>query len=277
MYYVEVGEIWAYREEQGGTLCRVEIVRMNHPRRPGIHVRFLDGEDAGIQEWAGRSQLPALWEEAEKVVRDDANLAAAIEESRHVHGSPEWEAAKLVFLTIRPKGRIRMLHTKVDAGVVQIDDLGKVAKWLGLDEADLLAADGAFRDRYGTYVAPWPVTLRIARRAAERQSEAVLGEVLRRLESERTYLEHQQPWNRGRREKKVARLETVARLLHEWCGEETLERYDELEALRAEVERLGRVVEKAITALRQNGHRTIAATIERDLGVRTTAPRDRRH
>ncbi|MCP2342997.1 hypothetical protein [Actinomadura rupiterrae] len=226
-------------------------------------------------EWAGPGQLPAPWDEARKVVRDDAALAAAIEESRHVHGGPEWEAAKLVFLVIRPKGRIRMLHTKVDAGVVRIDDLGKAAAWLGLDEQELLESEGAFVDRHGTFVGPWPVTLRLARRAAELQADTVLGEILRRLDSERAYLDQQRPWQRERSEKKVARLEAVARLLHEWCGEETLERYDELEALRAEVRRLGLVVEKAIAALRQNGHRTIAATIERDLGVRTTTAHER--
>ncbi|MFG1997598.1 hypothetical protein ACGFNU_00440 [Spirillospora sp. NPDC048911] len=272
---MEVGEIWAYREDRDSPLCRVEVVRMNHPRRRGVHVRFLDGEDAGIQEWAGGEQLPALWGEAQKVVQDDAHLAAAVEESKHVHGSPEWEAAKLVFLMIRPKGRIYMLHTKVDAGVVQIKDLCKVALWLRLDEHELLEAEGAFVDRYGTYMAPWPVTLRIARRAAELQADVVLEEILRRLDSERKYLDQRYSWERGRGEKKVARLEAVARLLHEWCGEESLERYDELEALRAEVQRLGLVAEKAIAALRQNGHRAIAAAIERDLGVRTTTSHGR--
>ncbi|MCP2342990.1 hypothetical protein [Actinomadura rupiterrae] len=238
-------------------------------------MRFLDGEDAGIQEWAGGEQLPARWDDAQKVIQDDVNLATAIEESKHLHGSPEWEAAKLVFLMIRPKGRIHMLHTKVDAGVVRIKDLGKVAPWLRMDEHELLEAEGAFVDRYGTYIAPWPVTLRIARRAAELQADTVLEEILRRLDSEREYLDQRRSWERGRGEKKVARLEAVARLLHTWCGEETLERYDELEALRAEVRRLGLVVEKAIAALRQNGHRAIAATIERDLGVRTTTSRDR--
>lgn len=38
-------------------------------------------------------------------------------------------------------------------------------------------------------------------------------------------------------------------------------------ALRAEVERLGRLIEKAVAALRDKGHTVIASTIERDLGV----------
>jgi hypothetical protein len=45
------------------------------------------------------------------------------------------------------------------------------------------------------------------------------------------------------------------------------DRYDELVALRAEVFRLGELVEKAFKALRDRGHGVIVSTIERDLGV----------
>jgi hypothetical protein len=50
-----------------------------------------------------------------------------------------------------------------------------------------------------------------------------------------------------------------------WEG--TVERFDELLALRAEVARLGKLIERAIDALRKRGASATAATIERDLGV----------
>lgn len=54
----------------------------------------------------------------------------------------------------------------------------------------------------------------------------------------------------------------------EWCGEERADHYDELVARRAEVLRLGELVERAVRPLRDRGHGVMASTIERDLGVR---------
>jgi hypothetical protein len=60
-------------------------------------------------------------------------------------------------------------------------------------------------------------------------------------------------------------------MVREWCGEERADRYDELVALRAEVIRLGGLVERAVQALRDRGHGVIASTIARDLGVRISS------
>jgi hypothetical protein len=207
----------------------------------------------------------------DRAARDDIHLAAVFEESRHVHGTKELELAKLVFACVRPKSRFRFRHTKADAGVLEINDLPNVAKWLGLDEAELWEAPDAFVDRFGTYVAAWPVTLRIAQRVAEHQADDVLAEVVRRRDDAKDDRSQQAPWERDRGQKKVDRWEVLARLLHEWCGEEVIERYDELEALRAEVVRLGDIAEKAVAALRQQGRHATAATIERDLGVRSSS------
>jgi hypothetical protein len=56
-------------------------------------------------------------------------------------------------------------------------------------------------------------------------------------------------------------------LLRQWCGAEANARFDELQALRTEVRRLGTLVESAISVLREAGQGTIAEALERDLGV----------
>jgi hypothetical protein len=56
-------------------------------------------------------------------------------------------------------------------------------------------------------------------------------------------------------------------IVREWCGPTAVERRDELQALRAEVRRLGALVERAVTALRAAGETTTASQIERDVGI----------
>lgn len=272
---MEIGEIWAYRDgtdTRGGTLVRVEIVYLDHPRRPGcVHVRLLDGEDAGVQEWASRDQLPVTWAEVERVRRDDELLKAAIKNSEHAHGTVAIEAAKHVFNAVKATGLFRFRATKPGTGVLEVADPVKAAEWLGWDEAELGDGADGFRDRHGTYIAAWPMTMRIAARIAVRRPDDVLGTVLHRVAEVRD--EHENAtYGRHRTSRKLERWEAVARVLHEWCGKDATDRYDELEALRAEVERLGSVVESAIAALRRKGHHAIAATIARDLGVRVSSP-----
>lgn len=173
---------------------------------------------------------------------------------------------------------MRYIHGRNVLQVVIIcDDLPKVAIWLGLDQAELREAPGAFVNRFGTYVAAWPLTLRIAQRVAEHQADDVLAEVVRRRDDAKDNHSRQSPWERDRGQKKGDRWEALARLLHEWCGEEVAERYDELEALRAEVVRLGDIAEKAAPALRQQGRHATASTIERELGIRSSSPPGERH
>lgn len=275
MGLMEIGEIWAYRDgidAHGEKLVRVEIVYMDHPRRPGCaHVRLLDGEDAGLQEWASPDRLPVSWAEVEKVRRDDALLEATIKNSEHAHGTVAIEAAKHVFSAVKATGLFRFRATKPEAGVLEIAEPAKASEWLGWDEAELGDSTDGFRDRHGTYIAAWSMTMRIASRIALRRPDDVLPPVLHRLAEVRE--EHESAsYGRHRTSRKLERCEAVARLLHEWCGNGAIDRYDEVEALRAEVERLGTVMEAAVAALRRNGHHAIAATIARDLGVRISTP-----
>jgi hypothetical protein len=56
-------------------------------------------------------------------------------------------------------------------------------------------------------------------------------------------------------------------LVRQWCGQDAKERYDELVALRAEVVRLGKLAERAISAVRAAGDDRQAEELERELGI----------
>jgi hypothetical protein len=55
--------------------------------------------------------------------------------------------------------------------------------------------------------------------------------------------------------------------VREWCTGQAVERFDELRALRAEVQRLGELLTRAVAELRRRNSHAIAATIEHDLGI----------
>src|SRR5882757_9695793 len=165
---MEIGEIWAFRDHPkavGTPISRVEIIRMDGPRKQGdLHVRFHDGPETGMQEWVSRAQLVVSWSHMEEFLVEDRRWAAIMNESQDVRGSREFEAVKLVFEHVQPKNRLRIRHTKADAGVLEVADLDDLAQWLKLDAHDLRNEPLAFVDRSGTYVAPWSTTCLIARR-----------------------------------------------------------------------------------------------------------------
>src|SRR5689334_19271044 len=107
---MEIGEHWAYRErpkELGGAVRQVEIVRVGGPGRSGwVHVRFLEGDATGLQEWVSSGSLVAPWADVDTFRRDDAAELALVEASRHVRGSTEFEAARMILGFVRLKNRL---------------------------------------------------------------------------------------------------------------------------------------------------------------------------
>lgn len=269
---MEIGEHWAYRarsKDLGSEVLHVEVVRAGGPGKSGwVHVRFLEGDAAGLQEWVSSGSLVAPWAEAETFCADDAAELALAESSRHVRGGTDFEAARMILGFVRPKNRLRLRRTVADAGVLELSRLDETAPLIGLDAAELRGDAMVYENRHGLCLAGWPVTERVARRVASRLADEILPEVDRKqqgIEQERA----QSSWySYSRRDdRKLDAESAVLRTVRAWCGEDKADRYDELVALRAEVIRLGELVEKAAKALRDRGHGVIASTIERDLGV----------
>jgi hypothetical protein len=266
---MEIGEVWAFRDQPkawGDPVHRVEVVRLTGPRRQGdAHIRFLDSDEAGLQEWVSLRQLIVPWAQVESLRDDEQRWIAVVEQSRQVRGSIEFDAARLVFDFVRPKNLIRLRHVKADAGVVEVTDLDTVASLVGISTDELCAEPSAFQDRAGTYVAPWPTTLRLARGAAQALGAQILDTLLQRERQLRHRYEQALSWRRDDTE--LERFESVALQVREWCTGQAVERFDEIRALRAEVERLGELVTRAVDELRRRKCHAIAATIEHDLGV----------
>ncbi|MER6447259.1 PE-PGRS family protein [Streptomyces venezuelae] len=273
---MEIGEHWAYRarpKDLCGALRRVEIVRVVGADRSGsVHVRFLEGDAAGLQEWVSPSCLRVLWADVDSFRADDAAELALAEVSRAVRGSAEFEAARMILGFVRPKSRLRLRKAVADAGVLELGHLDETAPLVGMDAAQLRNDPMLHEDRNGCSLAGWPITERIARQVALRLADEILPEVDQRQRAMEEERDRSSWYGYQRRdERKLDAEKEALRTVREWCGQEKAERHDELVALRSEVLRLGELVERAVKALRDRGHGVIASTIERDLGVHVSS------
>ncbi|WP_326807176.1 PE-PGRS family protein [Streptomyces sp. NBC_01775] len=255
---MNVEESWAYRaapKDLGAEVRRVEIVRVSGSGRSDrVHIRFVDGDEAGLQEWVAMGCLLAPWEDVEAFRADDQAELALADVSREVRGSVEFEAARMVLGFVRPKSRLRLRRTVADAGVLDLGPVKDAARIVGMEPDEFREDPMLHQDRDGRCLAGWPLTERIARNVAKHRADEILPEVDRKQQSideERT----QPVWGSWRRDdRKLDADAAVLRTVREWCGEEKAERYDELVALREEVTRLGKVVERALEELRRRGH-----------------------
>lgn len=130
----------------------------------------------------------------------------------------------------------------------------------------------SFVDGTGELLVPWRVTRSIVKRLVEKNADLIIEEV----EADEQKARQHNRWgytSHGRYIDadicaEVDKDYAPARaLIRQWCGTEARERHDELAALRVEVVRLGKLVERAVTAVRDAGNAREADTLERELGI----------
>jgi len=278
-----VGETWAYREPGKGaaSLIPAEVLQIGPAKSKKVRIRFLGGEYPGLDAWVPYQRLVALWEDAEAFLADERRYAAVREASMSGWGTVEHRAAyRAIHAYPRPDGlMIGYPHPEYgEPPMVTAPNLAEVAEDLGIGEADLCSEPLAYLDRFGTYTAPWGVAERLAKRIAEVYPEHVLAHVEqeeRELREGALYGEHREDGRGERRrcwyvapERFVERLreeQPAFNLVRAWCGQ-AAERYDEVAALRAEVERLRGLVHEAANWLQNSRHPRVARRL-RDAAV----------
>ncbi|NGY60371.1 hypothetical protein G7043_15685 [Lentzea sp. NEAU-D13] len=162
-----------------------------------------------------------------------------------------------------------------DNGILFINDVAELSRVLGLDPTELTSDPTAFENDDGTWVVPFATTLVVAQRAASVFADEVLTEVEEAETKARQEAIHGS-YHRSSRDDgyiepeiciEVDKMYAPARqLVRDWCGHEAAERLTELVALRAEVFRLGKLVERAVTELGK-WDRTTADGLEKELGI----------
>lgn len=264
-----VGQRWVYRKGARDQATCVEVRRLGASRPPRVRVRFLDDSDEGREEWVPPGRLKTAWEHVDEWQAREDRWAAAQDLSEAAVDSFEETAAGWVFDTLYDWNTARRLHGRND-GIVMIQDVDRVTADLG-SQAPLLEDPAVFTDD-DVLIAPWPVTYELARTLACTFADRLLPE----LDNEDRAGESESRWgwldgSHYVSPEVCAQVEEEYRparaLVREWCGAEARQRQDELIALREEVMRLGGLIERAITALRQAGADENAHQLELELGV----------
>ncbi|GAA4049145.1 hypothetical protein [Nonomuraea soli] len=272
---MEIGEEWAYRERPralADPVHRVTIVKIRDSD-DSIRIRRLDGDDAGLQEWVSYTSLLDRWTDVEPRLNDERRLRVVREASSAAIDTVEYEAALLVVKDCGLGRRVILGRSKTETGVLRIDKPAGMADRLGLTVEELADDPLAFHDRRGALISPWRAARQLMPTIATTFSEGIIEAIHREeaeLRSEILYsYPYRQSWEDAGEERKVRlrEREPVHALVRQWCGQEAVERFDELIALRHEVVRLGKLLDRAVEALRKRGAAATAATIESDLGV----------
>lgn len=265
------GQRWAYRKGVCGTVACVEVVRIGTSRPPRVRVRFVEDEYEGKEDWVPPSRLKVRWEHVAAWKAREDRWAAVREVSAHVRGTPEEGAAGWVFDSLPDWDYARRKWNR-DSGILIVTDIDGLVADLGIELVTLVDDPSAFTDDDGSLVLPWQAMESIAKVLARKYADRLLPE----LEKEELEQEHNNRWgymsSSGFISAEICsevdqEFRPARQIVREWCGAEARERQDELVALRSEVRRLGQLIERAITALRDGGSIRVAHQLERDLGV----------
>jgi hypothetical protein len=273
---VLVGEEWAYRERANSNPTAVRVTKVGTARPPRVKILFLDDAFEGREEWVPPSRLKVLWADLDAWRAREDRWDAVATASVGIDGTPELWAAETVFEVVAGEDVLSMGYRE-HAGVLCISDASKAADLLGTDPSIFLSDALAFVDEDGTIVVPWNITVVLARDAAPTHANAVLREI---AERERRAAHHAiygevmgtgraRPWYISPKvcaEVDARQVPTYA-LIRQWCGDDAVDRFDELAALRTELLRFGQLVERAISALEEAGLSKVAASMKRELGV----------
>jgi hypothetical protein len=276
-----VGEAWAYRARSTDPLVQVVVLRMGVKTPQRVLIRFVDDEFEGQRDWVPPARLKVLWREVEPFVDREARWDRVLAASPPLD-SPEEMAVSVVFdVLIDPA--LAALGFSATNGTITVADVEGLAAYLDLGP-DELRADLSCFEEDGNLIAPWPTTCLVAKRAAERDPEAVLRHVEREeAEARRDAIYGRDYPGRGKNGRWSVTPEICAQvdeehgrpiraILRDWCGAEAVGVRSELGDLRKEVLRLTKLVESSVEALRQAGARREAERIEVELAGRSTAP-----
>ena len=267
------GEAWAYRARQADPLVEVVVMKIGSRRPIRVLVRFVDPSFEGLEEWVPPARLKVPWAEVEAFEAKERRWAAVLalfgEDNER-----EADAAGIVFERLIPEEVARVWDYHAD-GVVAIDDVAALVQLLEFDPVELHDPVSFVED--GHLIVPWPVTRRIAIRAAGLTPDPIMQYV----EHEEADARHEATYGRVYRQRGgPMHIEPeicisideehgapVRGLLRSWCGAEAVDRWDELRELRLEVLRLGELVQAAADELRRHDARREADDIVQRLGI----------
>ena len=183
-------------------------------------------------------------------------------------------------------------YKAIESELLVIEDLHVTAGQLGLSVRNLRARPHSYVDRFGYYKAPFIVAVEDAQHCCR----TFASDVLRYVHAEEDALREatvsdyytfpdrrHRNWRdkdgfrilRTGAEEWLAEERPVFALIREWCGEGAVEEFDQVLALRGEVDRLRTLLEDTVRWLRFSGHPVKATLLAIELN-KTSKPKQKR-
>lgn len=174
---MEVGEVWAYRENVRAEFTPVKILAHGtNPRRKRTKVKFLDDQHEGIEEWYPTGRLWCPWKEVDEFKARQQRWDNLIEDDRP--DLNEDFAACLLYEALTPG--VADIYGANMTGISEIQDLPALLEMLGWPEERITDTPGYLLEDGNRYVR-WSVTKQILQGLAHR-SPARTYELVRELE-----------------------------------------------------------------------------------------------
>jgi hypothetical protein len=267
--------VWAYRARAADALTAVEVLKLGSRRPLRVLVRFVEERFEGRQEWVPPARLKVLWDRAEQWLAAEQAWLTVREASAEAAESTEHRAAEIVLEELLNDEIIDWRDSS--HAVLTVTDPATFVDRVGFDPGQLATDPRGYVRQDGAVVAPWPALRVLAQRIAADCADTLLERVDRQEQQARRDATRGRYYQvRGRGYEHIS-AETCAevdaderparQLVRQWCGRTATDRFDELAALRAEVRRLGAILEGAAATLRQSGLRHHAEQLEAELGI----------
>lgn len=268
-----VGESWGYRARGADPLVQVVVIRLGVKKPRRVLVRFVDEEFEGRQDWVPPARLKAPWGAAGEFEERERRWDAVVAPSPPRYDDPEESAAgTVIHMLVAPE--LAETGWNATRGTIRIHDVTALAELLAVDPS-WLRADGVSFEEGGDLVSPWPVTLAIARRAAQRDPHRVL----RHVEEDEADARRKATYGhwyrrRGASDDHVSAEicasvdeehgRPVRALLRDWCGAEAVDLRADVASLRREAAGAAALAQSAVELLRRHGHTRDANRLERE-------------
>lgn len=265
-----VGDRWAYRQRKKDPATCVEVLRLGTSKPPRVLVKFEGDEHEGRQEWVPPGRLKVPWADVDEWQAKEQRWSALREASEYIRGSTEDHALSMIFDNMPAWEHGRYLYND-DAGILLIHDVDAVAANLGLDREFIESEPTSFIED-GSLVVPWRVTQEIVQRLARKHADVLVPKIMADEDEAREHNRWGYMGGHGHISAEICaetdkEFAPARELALQWCGAEARERYDELQALRVEVVRLGKLIERAINLVRKGANAREADALERELGI----------
>jgi hypothetical protein len=258
---MEIGERWAYRPQTTGKFHEVKILAFGLKRPPRIRIQFIEDEWEDEKRWVPPARLEVPWAGVDGLIEYNAAIKRLT--SYYEASEAEQAAMERVFFTLIDLERVADDVRRRPDGATRIYDLDALADQTGIPASDFTNHPDVLRDRDGSLLVPWPLTLRIAKAVAERQPEPLMKWI--RKQEELIKIEsvtgHEAPaWITGESfhvtgERLLEYYESTTRpqieCLMVWIGAGEPWKGRDLEEARAELSRVGDIALRAVFELKR--------------------------